>query len=153
MQVITGSDGVTRGVPGLPAAAFQSFRILAPLATHWRAATCEEVACERFLHGWRLRIEGLSEQDVHVATHCGRRWRRLDAGPGETWLVFEAGQPCFQATSHRIRVGREERFFVTGGDWRGNPLGTPPREHARAADWQEHFAEHQDRISTAIERG
>lgn len=147
------ADGVLRLVPAVAAEGYQSFRILAPLSTHWRPASCAEVGCEEYLNGWALRVQGLTEEDLHTAMNCGRRYRRADIGEGCTLLVFEAGQPCFRTTGHRVRVDRDERFFVTGGDWRGNPLGIPPREHTRAADWQEHFAEHQDRIHTAIERG
>jgi hypothetical protein len=138
--------------PGLPPAATQTHRVLAPLATHWRKATCAEVACPEYLHGWRLRVEGLEERDVHVATHCGRKWQRVPVAAGETWLVFEAGQPCFQASAHRIRIEREERFFLLGGDHRGNPRGTPPLELS-AGSWTDDFGEHQDQLSTAFERG
>jgi hypothetical protein len=48
---------------------------------------------------------------------------------------------------------RPELYIVREGDWRGNPRGTPPRRHARAADWVDEAMEHQDRINTARERG
>jgi len=132
--------------------AYKTYGIAAPLATHWRPATCEEVGCEQYRGGWQVRIEGLDPQDIHLATHSGRKWSRVQVAEGETYLVFEPGQPCFRSAAHRVRLDRQERFLVTGGDWRGNPR-QERREHASAANWQEDFAEHQDRIKTVIERG
>jgi hypothetical protein len=132
--------------------AYQTWQIAAPLSTHWRPATCQEAGCEHHANGWQVRIEGLDEQNLHLATHCGRRFRRVTVAAGETYLVFEAGQPCFRSGSHRVRLEREERFLVTGGDWRGNPR-QERREHASAADWQDEMAGHLDRLHTAYERG
>jgi hypothetical protein len=137
--------------PALPAHAVQTFEIAAPLGTHWRPATCEEVECPEFLHGWRLRVEDLDPQDVHVATHCGRSFTVSAVAPAETWLVFGAGQPCFKSAGHRIRLEREERFIVRGGDWRDNPRGD--RRETTATGWVDDFGEHQDRLNTAFERG
>lgn len=143
---------INRIVPQAGPEAYKSYGILAPLSTHWRVATCEEVGCEQFANGWQVRVEGLDEADLYLAEHCGRSFRRFTAGPGETYLVYAAGQPCFRSASHRVRIEREERFIVSGGDWRGNPR-QERREHLNAADWTEDFAEHQDRIKTALEGG
>lgn len=131
---------------------FKTYQIAAPLSTHWRPATCAEVGCEQYENGWQIRVEGLDEEDLYLATHCGRAWKQVTVAPGETYLIFAAGQACFRSTTHRVRVAREERFIVSGGDWRGNPR-QERREHLNADDWQEDFAEHQDRIITAYERG
>lgn len=144
--------GPFRIQPHAGPAAYITYTAAAPLATHFRAATCAEAGCAQYTHGWRVRVEGLTPEDLHLATHCGRRHRRVEEGPGVTWLVFDAGQPCFRASEHRIRLDRPERFAVTGGDWRGNPRGER-REHVTAADWAEDMAGHLDRLNTAIERG
>ena len=143
---------LNRVVPALGPQSYKTFQIAAPLSTHWRPATCEEAGCPQYAQGWQVRVEGLSEEDLYLATHCGRSWQRVCVAPGETYLVFEPGQPCFRSGSHRVRVEREERFIVTGGDWRGNPR-QERREHLNAADWQEDMAGHLDQLNTAYERG
>lgn len=141
-----------RIVPQLGPESYKTFQIAAPLSTHWRPATCEEVQCPNYVNGWQVRVEGLAEEDLYLATHCGRSWQRASVALGETYLVYAAGQPCFRSSSHRVRVEREERFVVTGGDWRGNPR-QERREHLNAADWQEDMAGHLDQLHTAIGRG
>jgi hypothetical protein len=151
IQVPYGDTMVSRVAPALPVHAVKTYQMAQPLATHWRPATCAEVECPNYLNGWRVRVEGLPPQLLHAAAHSGRRHSRLDAGEGETWLVFEAGQPCFAASAHRIPAGRPLRFFERGGDWRGNPRGE--RRELNQADWVDSFANHQDRLAAEIGKG
>ena len=137
--------------PQMPPAAYQTFQVAAPLFTHWRKATCAEVDCPEYLNGWRLRVEALTEQDVYLATHCGRKFRKARVTEGETWLVFEAGQPCFKATQHRQRVERAERFIIRGGDHRANPDGS--RRETTAAGWVDDFGEPLAALADRLERG
>lgn len=139
--------------PRMGPESYKTYSIIAPLATHFRPATCEEVDCPDFLHGWRNRIEGLSPQDVDAMRKSRRKYKELHVAEGETWFVFEAGQPCFRTTQHRAPIGRPELFIVRDGDARGNPRGTKARLHQRAADWQEDFAEHQQGLADAIQEG
>ena len=137
--------------PQLPPAAYQTFQVAAPLSTHWAPATCAEVDCPEYLNGWRLRVEGLTDQDVHLAEHCGRKYTRVSVAPGETWLVFEAGQPCFKASQHRRRLDREERFIIRGGDHRANPRGD--HRETTASGWADDFGEHQETLADRFGRG
>lgn len=134
-----------------PPQAYKTYSVAQPLATHWRPATCAEAGCLNYLNGWRVRVEGLTPELLHAATSSGRKFTRQDVAEGETWLVFEAGQPCFAASAHRVLTGRPQRFFERGGDWRGNPRGE--RRELNPADWLDSFANHQDRLATAIGRG
>jgi len=143
---------VGRVNPNMPVGAYKTYRILAPQSTHFRLAKCAEVGCPAYLNGWRVRVEGLPPQLVHTARNSGRRYVEQSVAEGETWLVFEAGQPCFKAAEHRLRLDRPELYVVQGGDWRGNPTGET-RTHATAADWVDDFGEHQQRIAEQIERG
>ena len=133
--------------PRLPVTAVKTYQ----LTQQMRPATCAEAACPEYLNGWRLRVEALSAQDVHVATHCGRKYRKVSVTAGETWLVFEAGQPCFRATQHRARVEREERFIIRGGDHRANPQGDI--RETTPAGWVDDFGEHQEVLADRLERG
>jgi hypothetical protein len=150
-ELIRGADGLLHAAPLLGAEHMKTYQVAQPLATHWRPATCAEVDCPNYLNGWRVRVDGLAPQLLHAATSSGRRYARLDVAEGEAWLVFEAGQPCFAASTHRALVGRPQRHFERGGDWRGNPRGE--RRELNQADWLDSFANHQDRIATVIERG
>jgi hypothetical protein len=129
----------------LPVTAMQTHVIAAPLATHWRTATCEEVQCAAYLNGWKLALTGLDEGDIWQARNCGRRYVEVpdDGGPV---LVFEPGQPCFKTSKHRIRTDRPELFVVRGGDHRGNPLKIPDQRFSGPDAWQDHMATHLEKI-------
>lgn len=137
--------------PNLPAGAYQTFAIKAPVSTHFRPATCAEVECPNYLHGWRVRVEALTPELLHTAKTSGRRYVEQPIAQGETWLVFEAGQPCFRASQHRARLDRPELYLVRGGDWRQSFGQT--RQHTRPEHWVEEFAENQQRLVDAKARG
>lgn len=139
--------------PKMPAQFYKSYVLSQPLDTHWRPATCEEVNCDHFLNGWQVRVEGLSARQEHAARNCGRRFEELSVAEGETWLVFEAGQPCFYATEHRGPLARPPLYVVRDGDRRGNPLGTKARLHQKPDFWVEDFATHQQTLAAAQQRG
>lgn len=144
---------VNRVEPQMPASAYKTYSIVAPASTHFRKATCAEVDCPRYLNGWRVRVEQLTPELLHAAKTSGRKYSELRVAEGETWLIFEAGQPCFQAGEHRKRLDRPELYIVRDGDWRGNPRGTEARRHARPEHWVEDFSEHQGRLAAAHEKG
>jgi hypothetical protein len=145
--------GASRFMPLLPVQAYRSFTIRAPLGPqYWRKATCAEVGCPKYAHGWRVRVEHLTPDLVHAAEHSGRRFTRHAVADGETWLVFEAAQPCFEAAAHRVRVHRPERLLQHDGDWRGNPTGHV-REYTRWDDWLDASATHLGNLAEAIQKG
>jgi hypothetical protein len=144
---------VNRIEPKLPAAAYKTYELAAPVATHWRKASCADIDCPRYLNGWRVHVEQIGPELTHAAKTSGRRFQELRVAEGQTYLVFEAGQPCFQVSEHRKRVDRPELYVVRDGDWRGNPRRTEARRHSRPEHWVEDFAEHQDRLATARGEG
>lgn len=121
------------------------WQVASPLATHWRKASCAEVRCIDFEHGWRIRVDALSEKDLHAMRVSGRHWTVLDAGPGETWWVFEAGQPCFRASTHRAPVGRPELYVVRD---RGEV-----KRYDRSDQWADDCATHTTKIVDKIMEG
>lgn len=150
---------VFRPDPRLPVHAVKTYAIVQPLATHWRPATCAEVDCQPHQFGWATTVIAESEDETTLlraaagAVDGHRRHYVKQAEPaGFVRYVFSPGQACFAAGRHQVPVGREPIHVVRGGDWRGNPR-RELRRHVRGADWVEDFAEHQDRIATAIERG
>lgn len=141
-------DGMRIAPRGRPSG-WQTFSVHRPLATHWRPATCAEVRCPQYLNGWRVRVELLTPKGLHNATHCGRKYVRVEAAPGETWLVYEAGQQCFQTLHHQKPLERPELYVLRGGDWRqpGDPVELSP------TSWLDSFGENQEKLRDAKERG
>ena len=146
-----------RVAPHLPAAAMKTYQILAPAGTHWRAATCAEVDCGAYLHGWATRVDEATDmgarQAHYIRRQSGRAFSAARDEAGLTVFTFPPGQRCFRASDHRVRLDRAEFFVVRDGDWRGNPRGTQPRQHVRAADWVDDFANHQQALANRLERG
>lgn len=135
--------------PQLPAHAMQTYQIISPRDTTVVAA-CSQVGCQAWLHGWETTVDETTDLGRSQAAYIRQRARRTfrEMRHGElTVFRFEAGQRCFR--EHRTRP---ERYWVRGGDWRGNPSGHR-REHTRAGDWLEDFREHQDQLRQQIERG
>lgn len=114
---------LNRVPPELPVTAMVTHSIVAPLSTHWRRATCEEFNCQAYALGWSLATAGLPAKDVELAKRSGRKFTVVQDENGVDVLDFEAGQPCFRVSEHRVRVEREELFIRRNGDWRGNPDG------------------------------
>lgn len=144
-----------RITPALPERAMQTFQVTAPISTHTRAATCEEVECAQYRRGWRMKIDldtELGQKQAYYIKHAaGRAYKKIGVVGSLVELEFAANQPCFQ--EHRVRIERPEIYRVKGGDYRGNPLKTLTRVHKKPEFWVEEFAEHQDKLKTAIERG
>ena len=97
---------------------------------------------------------GLTPEMAQTARTTGRRYREMHVQEGETWLVFEAGQPCFRASTHRKSLEREPivaRLYlaadgpeVRGGVWLKEQLfwsgGEPARVGwAQIDDWEHTF--------------
>lgn len=144
---------MSRPDPKMGPESYKTYSIHAPLSSHFRPATCAEINCPHYVHGWRTRVEGLPAELLHAARNSGRHYREVKLAEGETWLEFPAGQRCFQATEHRTRIDKPELFIVRDGDWRGNPRGTKGRQHLNPALWQEDLAEHQQTLADAQARG
>jgi hypothetical protein len=142
---------LNRIAPALPAHTFRTFRISAPVSSHFRPATCAEVDCPNWLSGWKVRVESLTPDLLHAAKTSGRRYREQSLAAGETWLVFEPGQACFRASQHRTPIGRPELYLVQDGDWRQS-YGQA-RQHTRPEHWVEEMSENQQRLIDAKQRG
>ncbi|MET7441188.1 hypothetical protein ACFYQQ_01245 [Streptomyces sp. NPDC005496] len=142
-----------RPEPLMGPAAYKTYAVVAPLSSHFRKGTCAEVGCGHYRDGWRVRVEALTSDLLHAAKTSGRRFVEQQVAEGETWLLFEAGQPCFRAAEHRVRVDRPPLYVVRDGDHRGNPRGTKARVHHTPANWLDDFATHQQAIADEIKKG
>ena len=139
----------------LGAESFQTFQIVAPKDTHTVPATCEDVECAQYKNGWMMKIDistPLGQQQArYIKYDSGRSYTVHDQSDGLVTLHFRSGQPCFQ--EHRRAIERDPGFRVTGGDKRGNPLRLPTRVHKKPEFWVEEFAENQQTIADAVEKG
>jgi hypothetical protein len=132
---------------------FKTYAIVAPLATHWRTATCREVECAGWKNGFRSAIDVSTDlgarQASYIENQSGRRFTRTHDGTVVTY-DFPAGQACFRA--HKVPLERTPIYVVRDGDYRGNPRGTEPARRT-ADEWVDDFANHQQRIADAYEKG
>ena len=138
----------------LPPGAYRTYRIAAPLATHWRHATCAEIECPEYVSGWQSDIDERTELGQRQAAYIRRdrtRSHREERLPeGLTRFTFGPGQQPF-GHDHQVQNGRPERFYERDGDHRGNPTGFT--RELRVDDWADSFANNQDRFARALERG
>jgi hypothetical protein len=140
---------------GLPPQAYQTFQIHAPKETHTVPATCEEVECAQYAHGWAIKVDLGTDlgqkQAYYIKYHSGRAYKEVDNRDGLVTLEFRSGQKCFQ--EHRRKLEKDPLFRVKGGDSRGNPLRVPMRTHKKPEFWVEEFAENQQKIADAVKEG
>ncbi len=137
---------INRVTPKLGAEAYKTYQILAPVETHFRSASCEEVDCAAYRFGWSTRIDETTElgkaQASYIRHRAGRGFHET-SDAGLTVFEFYPGQTCFD--THRVRLDREEVYATFRGDHRGR-VGEP-RIHRSAVDWVEDFAEHQQTLA------
>lgn len=158
---------INRATPALPVGMMQTYAISAPLATHYRPASCEEIDCPHWRNGWVTVVDEATDlglgQAAYIRTEMhdtakpgqagdGIRWyteRRTD--DGMTAFVFAPGQRCFAALDHRVPLERPATYLVRGGDWRAR-TGLI-RRHVHGADWMEDLHGTTDRLAELHERG
>lgn len=158
MQV---SNEPTRIPPLRGPAAYKTYSVVMPLATHWRQGTCEEAHCPDYVYGWKTVVDessDLGQKQAHFIRHDPTRGHTEERDEaGLTVFLFGPGQSCFTnpptGAGHRVPLQRDARFLVRGGDWRGNPRGQAPRLHVRAEDWVDDFATHQQMLADQIRKG
>jgi hypothetical protein len=135
---------------GLPVTATKTYELRAPVRSHFRKATCKEIDCGAYLHGWATTVAPGGEDEALIR-RAGRAFTVERTAEGWLRFMFSAGQPCFAASSHVVTLEREPLYLVRGGDWRAN-TGVI-RRHVNGDDWVDDFATNQDRLATQIERG
>lgn len=152
---MNGLPSINRITPNLPTAAMKTYSVRAPLGSHWRKATCAEVDCESYLHGWMTTVPSDSAQAHYIRKESGRRFIETTLDGGRVIFTFEPGQRCFGSDEHTVHLDREAFYVVREGDWRGNPRphARTNIQHVRADDWVDDFATHQGRLADRLERG
>lgn len=144
-------------MPVGPPEAYKTYGMSMPLKTHWRPATCEEAGCEAYQFGWVSTFDLSTDLGKRQFEFCkddrSRSFSIQRPSLNLVKFVYAPGNRCFQSGDHRLPLARPARFYVAGGDFRGNPRGVPAQVHQRPEDWADDFASHQDRLATAIQKG
>jgi hypothetical protein len=141
----------------MEAANYKTYTWQAPLRTHFRPATCEEIDCEAYIYGWVSTFDLSTDLGLKQYEHCRRDKERSFSmqrvSMNMVKFIYKPGNRCFRSKDHRAPIGKPPRFLVVGGDWRGNPRGTPTRVHRNGMEWAEDFAEHQQTLAERMSRG
>jgi hypothetical protein len=145
---------MNRVQPAMPVHAYKTYGIVAPISTHWRPATCAEVDCPAYMHGWQTHVDensALGQKQAHyIRREAKRSFKESKRQDGLTTFSFPPGQVCFR--QHKTRVEREELFVMRTGDHRGSPDGFR-RTYDRPDQWADDFSAHQDEIARQQQRG
>lgn len=140
--------------PRMPVTAYRSFAIRTPKATHFRTATCREVECAAWQHGWTTSLDLTTplgqKQATYIRMKSGREFVFVTATSNRIVLWFPPGQKCF--AEHKVPLDKPPLFIVRDGDRRGNPTGFK-RLHTRAIDWRDDFGEHQEKLAEEQRKG
>ena len=143
--------------PQGPAAAYKTYSIARPMATHWRKATCAEVECSGHLNGWQTFVDESDDkgqaQAYYIRRESGRGFTEEFNEHGVTVFTFTAGQTCFSSgdEAHRVLLDREAFYAVQRGDWRqriGQKL-----THDSPDSWVDDFGTHQDQDRAGLGEG
>lgn len=142
--------------PHMEPQAYRTYRVSAPLRTHWRPADCDEYECDAYLHGFVLTVDlstELGQRQAHYVRHDrSRRCHEQRIDLTTTKFVYGPGNRCFSYSEHRVPIGKPARLLVVGGDWRGNPLGFR-RVHTKVEHWVEDLALNQNWLAERAQRG
>lgn len=144
---------VFRLEPKLSPQFMQTYQILRPKTSHFRPATCADVECPAYSHGWRTSVDESTElgmkQAHYIRSQSGRGYREHRDESGLTVFTFDAGQECF--TEHTQALDRPALFIRRKGDWRG--YQSQPYVHSSPDNWVDDFATHQAELAQTLERG
>jgi len=119
------------------------YKIAKPVATHTRAATCDEVGCAAQAGGWQTLVNESTDlgarQAHYIRTRSGRaHTETLEAGV--VTFTFPPGQPCF--AGHRVSLDRPELYAVAD---RGRV-----KQHTGPDPWLNDCGDHLDKIRKQI---
>lgn len=127
---------------------YQTYRIAAPVASHWRSATCAEFDCQYYREGWATEVDEATPlgqgQATYIRRDSGRGYAESRTPAGLTRFEFEPGQTCFAAHTHKVPVGRPPFWLVRWGV-PGN--SRPLRSHTSGESWADDCRTHLEQIA------
>ncbi|HEX3647272.1 MAG TPA: hypothetical protein VHV49_02535 [Pseudonocardiaceae bacterium] len=147
-----------RITPRNPVTNVDTYSIATPRATHWRTATCAEVECAEFVHGFESIVDESTERgqaQAHYIRHDNTRAhveQRGWSGPSMTLFTFPPGTPGF-GHRHQVPNGRPELFTRRQGDWRGCPNPSATVRFRSAQSFVDDSGERFENIRDLLARG
>jgi hypothetical protein len=152
-----GAHVLRRVDPLMPAQFYKTYSVKAPLETHWRKATCEEVDCDGYRFGFVTTVDigtDLGQKQYDFLTHDKKRsYSMQNVGDRLFKFVYAPGNICMNYADHRAPIGKPPLLLVVGGDWRGNPMHAPTIRHRTVENWTEDFSLHQGKLADNIKKG
>lgn len=143
---------VATRIPRSPGNGHILYRPLDPAADYWRRATCAEVECAGYVHGFLLRIDestplGQAQAAYLRADTSRRRAREYRDDVGLTVFEYAPGQRCTSDADdqHRVPIEREPLYILRD-----------PRQGRRQVgqtQWVDTLRENTDRYAERIARG
>lgn len=131
-----------------------TYALRRPAATHQREATCAEVDCAAYLHGWVTAVDPtqpLGEKRLtYIRRQSGRRHVEQTRPDGVVEFTFDAGQTCFD--THLVNLDRDPLYlrFIGSRDAYGRGHLVEPYRHDRPEHWVEDVLESQDHLRKLI---
>lgn len=143
---------IGNGLAGMPEHTKKMFGFSAPIRTHFSKATCEEVACDKFIRGWDTTLlegdRGLGDKMAWVIRNGPEKFSftEMRLEDGSTLFHFSAGQRCFQRALHRKRILElNPHYYVRTLQDGVHKLNS--------GSWMGLMHDHQDKLLTAHQRG
>lgn len=139
-----------RGITRLPEAATNGHLLVRPAGQEFfRRATCAEVECPGYTHGFSLRIdEGTKlgqQQAAYLRSDRSRRAQEHRDELGLTVFSYAPGNPCTEdGGTHKVPIERDPLFVLRRGT---------ARRQVGASEWTDTLHEATDRITELRARG
>jgi hypothetical protein len=135
----------------IPKSATNGHLLLRPAGQQfWRQASCAEVECAGYVHGFSLRVDEGTElgraQAAYLRSDRSRRGAEHRDEVGLTVFSFSPGQRCTSDTDdqHRVALEREPLYVLRNA--RGKREVTPTQ-------WTDTLHEATDQLATLRARG
>jgi hypothetical protein len=122
---------------------YQTYRIVAPVQTHWRPATCAEFDCSFYLEGWVTLVPAQGPQADYIRADRSRWHRETRTEDGLARFEFAPGQRCFKAATHRVPVGRPPLYVMRRGAGRAAYV----RRHSGPDAWLDDCRTHMQQVA------
>lgn len=139
--------------------AYRTFRVVAPVSSHWERVGCEKYECPDYRNGFFVDVDtstDLGQAQYNYLTNKDKSRKGTMQKMSETVyrFTYPPGSRPFAGNNHEHYwpIGRPPYYLVHDGDWRGNPTGFK-RFFQKPEDWIDMSANHQDQIATQLQKG
>ena len=122
------------------------YKMISPIKTHFRQATCAEIGCPLWATGWITPVDESTPDGKKTGQYLRAKYRGGFIEKQENGLTLfrflPERVPCFNSSQHRIRSDQPPILLRTADDHQ-------PYQHKNIVEWVEDFSEHQTRLTNA----